>query len=554
VLKKVCGWNFRPGCKRTDTLVLCRVIHADQKKLRKEDTRRGFAGRLVGAQSLKAWGMRLGEKKADYGVDENGEPIPGAWDEWSPAMQEYMDQDCRTNLRLLQALKPWEYPRVPLELEHAVAELCFEMEQAGIPFDVPAAQELFQRLMVRRDELERELVAKYGEWQEVDRKFIAKRDDKKRGRVKGQEVTVYKTVVFNPGSRRHIEKKLREYGWTPTEFTDSGQAKLNEETLLRLKDSFPEAKLIVEYLLVQKRLGQLGLGDKGWLQAVDDKGLVHPSYHPNGTNTGRATHYDPNVSQVPTVVKPYGKEFRSLFHVPPGWKLIGADMSGLELRCLAHYLAFWDKGKYGDIVINGDVHWHHVQAYGWLPWGTELDKASLEHKKLRNDWSKRTTYAILYGAGDKKVGSISGVNTKEGGKLKANLMSGIAGMSKLQGVISRGVRRGYIKGLDGRHMPVRSDHAALNMLLQNAGAVLCKTWMVNVWRELHRLGFRHGWDGKVVFCIWAHDELQVAVREEHVETVKTILIEQARKAGEPYGFRCPLDGDATVGTNWAETH
>lgn len=552
LLWKLHKWAPRPGCRRTDTLVVARLIHADQKKLRQEDIRRGWSGKLVGAQSLKAWGLRLGEEKMEYGVDEDGKPIPGAWELHTPAMQTYMDQDVRTNLRLLQFLRPWEYPRTPIVLEHSIAELCFSMEEAGIPFDMDKAVDLYQRLVAKRDELEKELVTTYGQWEEVDRVFTPKRDNKTLGYTAGVEVTKYKTVTFNPGSRRHIERKLREYGWTPDAFTPSGQAELNEPVLLSLVAKFPEAKLIVEYLLVQKRLGQLADGKHGWMRVVDLKGRVHPSYNSNGTNTGRMTHHSPNVSQVPSVLKPYGKEFRALFHAPKGWKLIGCDMSGLELRCLAHYLAYWDNGAYADIVINSDVHWHHVQAYGFVPWGTVLDKENPQHKKWR-DWSKRITYATTYGGGDAKVGSIVGGTATQGKRLKRNLLEGIKGFGDFARLISASTQKGYIKGLDGRHMPVRSEHAALNMLLQNAGAVLCKTWMVNAFQELSTT-LRHGWEGDFVFCILNHDECQVACREELTGTVSETLVRQARAAGEPYAFRCPLDGEAVVGDNWSATH
>ena len=534
VLKKVLGYNTRPGIRRLDTLVTARLLHGD---LKNEDLKRqDFPSRLIGSHSLKAWGIRLGEFKGEYGYTEDGKPIEGIWETWTQEMQDYMDQDVRVNLRLLQALRPWEYPRVPLDLEHRKAEVCFAMETEGWPFDQKKAQDLYVELVTRRDEVEKQLVETFGSWQEVDKIITPKRDNKKLGYVNGVPVTKYKEVVFNPGSRVHIEKKLTELGWKPQEFTESGRAKLDEEILLKI--DLPEAKQLVEYLLVQKRLGQIGDGDNGWLKVVKDDGCIHARYNPCGTITGRATHYTPNISQVPAVRAPYGKECRSLFHAPQGWKLVGADMSGLELRCLANYLAFNDKGEYGRIVTGGDVHTVNQKAMG------------LETR----DQAKTACYAILYGCGDAKCGKIVNGTAKQGKAIKDNWKKNIPALGMLMKAVVANAGKGWLKGLDGRKLSVRSDHAALNVLLQGAGAVLCGTWLVNTFDALKAQGYKHGWDGDFVFCGWIHDEIQVACREDLTDIVGDIIVSEARKAGEPYDFKVPLDSSYVVGSNWAETH
>jgi DNA polymerase I len=525
VLSKVYGWHPRPGTNRLDTLVVARLLHPDIKKT--DAKRLEFPRKLVGSHKLEAWGLRLGEPKSDY---------QGGWENWSQEMHDYMEQDGRSTLRLLNHLKPWEYPHVPLDLEHRVAYICGLMEYHGWKFNTKGAQDLYSVLVKRRDELEQSLVAEFGSWQEIAKVYEAKKDNKKRGIKKGDTVTNYKTVTFNPGSRRHIEKKLRELGWKPKEFTESGQAKLDEEVLVKI--DLPEAKQIVEYLLIQKRLGQVADGDNGWLRLVDGPGFIHGYINSGGTVTGRATHSYPNISQVPSVRAHYGKECRSLFTVPEGWKLVGADMSSLELRTFAHYLSFYDGGAYGQLVTTGDVHTHNQQAAG-LP---------------TRDHAKTFIFALLYGAGDQKIGTIIGGSHKHGKRLKEKFFKGLPAYSKLTKRVHIGAAKGFLIGLDGRWLQVRATHAALNTLLQGAGAILCKQWLADFYDAMWESGYDFGYDGDYVIVGWIHDELQVACREEISEDVGKLLVECARAAGEPFNFRIPLDSSYSIGETWADTH
>lgn len=529
-LWKAKRWAPRPGTRRVDTLIVARMLHPNIKN--EDFKRKDFPRKLIGSHSLKAWGLRLGEPKDEY---------DGGWAEWNPEMHSYMEQDGRTNFKLLNFLKPWEYPRVPLDLEHRVAHVCNLMEEHGWTFDQQKAQELYVQLVKRRDSLEQSLVSKFGSWQEIDKVFTPKRDNKKLGYVKGVEVTKYKTVTFNPGSRRHIEKKLTELGWEPQEFTESGQAKLDEPILEKI--DIPEAKEIIEYLLVQKRLGQLADGDNGWLKVVKEDGRIHCRVNPGGTVTGRASHSNPNIAQVPAVkgkkgLVPYGKECRELFTVPAGWRLVGADMAGLELRTFAHYLSFFDGGAYGEVVIGGDIHTHNQNAAG-LP---------------TRDMAKTFIYALLYGAGDAKIGSIVGGSAKHGQRLKQRFFKGLPAYKKLKDRVDVACRKGYLTALDGRRLGIRSAHAALNTLLQGAGAILCKQWLADFYDEMEAAGYKHGYDGDYVIVGWIHDEIQVACRAELVEAIGETLVRCAKKAGEPFNFRIPLDSSYSSGYSWADTH
>lgn len=524
-LWKLYRWAPRPGCNRLDTLVVARLLYPNIKE---EDFRRiGFPKKLIGSHKLEAWGLRLGEPKSDY---------QGGWEEWSQEMHDYMEQDGRTTFRLLNHLKPWEYPEVPLALEHRVAHVCHLIEHHGWKFNKEAAEKLYSTLVKRRDEIEAELVAEFGSWHEVDKVFIPKRDNKKLGYKAGVEVVKLKTVTFNPGSRRHIEKKLRELGWKPKEFTDSGQAKLDEDVLLKI--DLPEARQIVEYLLIQKRLGQLADGDNGWLRLVGDDGCIHGYINSGGTVTGRCTHSYPNVSQVPSVRAPYGKECRSLFTVPDGWRLVGADMAGLELRTFAHYLSYYDNGAYGDVVINGDIHTHNQQAAGLST----------------RDQAKTFIYALLYGAGDHKIGTVVGGSAKHGKALKERFFKQLPAYKKLKDAVEVGARKGWLKGLDGRMLHIRSSHAALNTLLQGAGAILCKQWLADVYDTLLSKGYKLGYDGDFVIVGFIHDEVQIACKAEIAEEVGQTMVDCAVNAGKPFDFRIPLDSSYSTGDTWADTH
>jgi DNA polymerase-1 len=536
MLKKVVGWTASPHTVIRDSLILARFVFPNIKQTDSELVKRGkLPSKLHGKDTLGAWGLRIGIPKADY---------DGGFEEYTPEMGEYCLQDCITGAALVKYLKFDTLSQGAVELEHRVAILTEQMTEAGWPFDLIKATDLYTEMVGRRDELERALVERFGEWEEVDRVVIPKRDNKKLGYIKGEPVTKYKTVIFNPRSRVHIEKKLREVGWKPQEFTESGRAKLDEEVLGQI--DIPEAKDLVTYLLIEKRLGQLGDGDSAWLKTMRN-GRIHSSYNPLGTVTHRASHFSPNIAQVPKVKKNtkkeilvgeaggWGAECRELFHPGTGFIQVGADMSGLELRCLGSYLAHFDKGRYAELVVSGDPH-----------------QKVAELANLPREQAKTLKYAFVYGAKDTKLGKIAGGSAKRGAELRKGLFDAVPGLSRLVNMVHASAAKGYVKALDGRNIPVRGQHSVLNTLLQSAGAILCKRWIVKAFDELIAKGMRWGED--FVFLGWIHDELQVACRPELAEEIAALLVDTARRAAEGLDFRCPLDGEAKIGKNWRECH
>jgi DNA polymerase I-like protein with 3'-5' exonuclease and polymerase domains len=303
---------------------------------------------------------------------------------------------------------------------------------------------------------------------------------------------------------------------------------------------YPEAPLLTEYLMVSKRLGQLSEGDAAWMKLVTSKGFIHGSINPNGAVTGRATHMRPNISQVPNGEAVYGHDCRDLFGVPEGWLLVGADASGLELRCLAHYMARWDKGEYGNVLLNGDIHSVNQKAAG-LP-----TRAN----------AKTFIYGFLYGAGDAKVGKIVNGTALDGKNLKSKFLRGLPALKFLKEAVQDKCKKDHaLRGLDGRTVHIRSAHSSLNTLLQSAGALVCKLWVTLVEAELQALGLKHGWDGDYCLCAWSHDEIQVACRTQRVaDLVRYVAENQVKVAGDIFGFRCQLGGESKQGTTWAQTH
>jgi DNA polymerase-1 len=512
-----------------DTLVATRLIWANIKDtdnvLLKQEK---LPGKLFGSHSLAAWGYRLGNYKGDYS---------GGWETFSQEMLDYCVQDVEVTASLYQKIIDKNYAQQALDLEHQVAWLMAKQERNGFHFDMKKAAELLGTLVQRRGELERELKEYFGSWEVQLPDFVPARDNKTLGYKKGIPVKKVKTVEFNPSSRDHIADRLITlYGWKPADFTEGGKPMVDEVVLGKL--SYPPCKQLTEYLLVQKRISQLNEGGQAWMKC-EKKGKIHGSINPNGAVTGRATHSYPNISQVPSSGSPYGPECRALFTVPDDWLLVGADASGLELRCLAHFMAKWDGGKYAEILLGGDIHTENQKAAGL---------------STRNQ-AKTFIYAFLYGAGDAKIGSITGGAASEGRKLKQKFLRSLPALGRLVEAVQGAAKRGYLVGLDGRHIHVRSSHAALNTLLQGAGALICKKWLVLLEEHLQAAGLKHGWDGDYAFCAWSHDECQIACRTPEIASaVRKMAEDCVLKAGEYFSFRCPTAGESKVGKTWADTH
>lgn len=556
-IHKIYPWFEIPRDKRkfvVDTLVLARLVfsnisESDYGAFRRKE----MPGSLIGLHTLKAYGYRLGVYKGTYAEDTED-----AWAMFNEDMLKYNKQDVVVTEALYEKELAKHYPEAAIDLEHKAQWLMTKQEQNGFPFDIKGAKELEKTLRDRAAIVSskiKDLAPPI-----PDKVFIPKRDNKRLGYKAGVPVQRYKE--FNPGSRQQIEWVIRtHYGYSPQNeelYAEDGRLKIDETTFhfMAKDEEAPEAirtlaPLFEEQLMLTKRLGQLADGTQAWLKCVKGDGKIHGRVNPNGTVSGRATHSQPNVTQVPHNASPYGKECRSLFGVPKGWIQAGIDACGLELRCLSHFLYPYDNGAYANEVVHGDIHTANQKAAG-LP---------------TRDGAKTFIYAFLYGAGDAKIGKIVGGDATDGKRLKKKFLAGTPAISSLRNTIKKCLiaeeyhgkiikwRRKYLKGLDGRHLHVRSIHSALNLLLQSAGALVCKYWIVRTEERLLARGLTHGWNGDFALMAWVHDEQQIACRTPEIADIVIAEAQAAmRDTQAHFHFRVQLDTDGMKGGNWYDCH
>jgi len=511
VLERLLGTDFSK-CKITDTLVLSRLANPSRD----------------GGHSLESWGQTLNQPKGDY----------NDWDNFSHDMLEYCVQDVKVNTlvykRLLSELKGFE-PEC-IDLEHQVQGIISSQIKTGWLLDQEKCFLLLAELKEKKYDLEDKVhevfkplptfikkvtpkIKKDGTISVVGLKFLGEQWD--------TAIAPFSRIdfpVFNLGSRQQIGRHLQYYGWKPKQFTEKGQPIVDEAVLRAVKD-IPEAALIGEYLMLQKRIAQV----QSWLEAVKDDGRVHGYVNSNGAVTGRMTHSSPNMGQIPAVYSPYGRECRDVWTVPEGYKLVGMDASQLELRMLAHYMN--DEG-YTNEVLNGDIHTANQLAAG------------LETR----DQAKTFIYAFLYGAGDAKIGSIVGGTSVDGKRLKEKFLANTPSLGRLRERVGVASGRGYVLGLDKRRVYVRSAHAALNTLLQSAGAIVMKKALCLLDEYAILWGIDYNFIGNI------HDEIQTEVRADKSDVFGRLATSCMQAAGLYYKLNCPLEGDYKVGNTWADTH
>ncbi len=509
-VERILGVQITGGV--TDTLVLSRLYNPS----------------LEGGHSLAAWGERLKFAKGDY-CD---------WTALTREMLEYCRQDVRVTEKTLsfleKALDP--FGDTSVDLEHEVQREIHKQMSNGWLLDQRQAFDLVAGLKETQNELEdkvhekfkplptfvKEVQPKYkknGDLSSVGLKFLGDSWDNVGGAFSRLD-----WPEFNLGSRQQIGRYLRRFGWKPQKFTETGQPIVDEKTLETVT-SIPEAQLIAEYLMVQKRIAQV----QSWLDAVEDDGRVHGQVNAIGAVTGRMTHSSPNMAQVPAVGVPYGTECRALWVVPEGRKLVGVDASGLELRMLAHYMN--DK-EYTNEILNGDVH------------TANQINAGLSTRAQ----AKTFIYAFLYGAGDAKIGSIVDGGQRLGAKLRQRFLDNTPALAELRERVSIAAQRGHLRGLDGRCLHIRSEHSALNTLLQSAGAVVMKKALA----IFSQYAPKWNLDYKLLGSI--HDEYQIEARADHADKVGYLMVESIKAAGISFDMKCPLDGEYKIGNNWAQTH
>ena len=515
VIKKIMGVDLMDK-KIEDTLVMSRLFNPIREN----------------GHSLKTWGYRVNFVKQEQPID---------FEEYTPRMLEYCVNDVRLNEIVYHTLvkEGTGFSKESIELEHQVAKIMADQEANGFKFNEQEATMLLAKLKTKMNEVTDE-VQKTFKPRMVDIKLVTPKL-KKDGELSksGLRTEEYDRLIesgdyspfmrqelqeFNLGSRKQIGEYLIHFGWKPKRFTSTGQPIVDEGTLKKI-EHIREAKLIADFLLYQKRIAQV----QSWLDALEDDGRVHGSVIPNGTITGRMSHSHPNVAQVPAVSSPFGKECRACWTVDEGNVLLGVDASGLELRMLAHYMNDED---YINEVVNGDIH------------TTNQKLAGLKSR----DTAKTFIYALVYGAGDEKIGNVVGGNREQGKQLKNRFLTNLPSLRTLKERVQQAARRGFLKGLDGRKIHIRSEHAALNSLLQGGGAIVMKKGLSILANrlELSSTNFK--------FVANIHDEWQIEVPECRANKVGQLAVQSIIDAGNHFKMRCPLDGEYKIGGDWSETH
>tara|TARA_Y100000114_G_scaffold157004_1_gene186535 strand:- start:886 stop:2613 length:1728 start_codon:yes stop_codon:yes gene_type:complete len=498
-----------------DTLVLSRLFNPTRE----------------GGHSLDNWGYRLSYRKIEFEDYQN----------YSTEMLNYCVRDVQLNTLVYKRLQIESkgFSKESVDLEHQVAKIMNQQEINGFSFDSKSATLLLAQLRERLQSVEDEVHKTFKPRWVDDR--IVKPYIKKDGSLSKRGLTddEYNTCLnnndfepfmrrklepFNLGSRKQIGEYLIEMGWKPERFTPTNQPIVDEKTLSQITH-IHEAGLIAEFLLLQKRIAQID----SWIEAVSEDNRVHGFVIPNGTITGRMTHRNPNMAQVPSLASPYGEECRACWVVDEGYKLVGIDASGLEIRMLAHYM---NDEEFINEIINGDVHSSNQKLAGL---------------KSRNQ-AKTFIYALMYGAGDEKLGKVVGGNKADGSRIRKHFFANKPSFKSLRDRVQRAATKKYLKGLDGRKIYIRNAHASLNSLLQGAGAIVMKQalTLADKWATCNNIDYK--------FVANIHDEWQVEVKEEYADFFGDMAVKSIVESGKHFNLRCPLDGEYKVGGNWSETH
>ena len=451
--------------------------------------------------NLKSWGNFFKHPKGEH----------NDFTQYSEQMLRYCYKDTAVTKETAVYLEEnKDFSSQSYELERSVRSIIDQQQKNGFAFDIRNGTLLLSRLQDELDSYNKQAQ------EEIEPTIVELK-------------TKTKTIPFNIGSSPQCADRLMKRGWKPSVFTDKGAVKMDEKVLESI--THPDCKdlavMFARYRLLVKRVAFL----KAWVEACSDENRVHGKVFTLSTVTGRMSHSKPNMAQVPSVSSPYGKECRQLWTVsnPETHQLVGTDASGLEFRCLAHYINSKD---FTNAVLEGDIHSYNQK------------KANLSTR----DQAKTFIYALLYGAGPAKIGKIVGGRRKEGEKLLQDFQKEIPSLKKLRSQVDEASKGGSIKGLDGRMIKIRHQHAALNTLLQGGGAIICKQWLVEMDKEIRKTGL----DAKLVASV--HDEYQFEVAKPDIKKFTEITKSSIHRTTEILDLNIPLDSEYKVGNNWAETH
>lgn len=560
VLNRLWGTAIDP-LRCLDTLVVSRLINSwDYSR-----------------HSLAYWGERLGLDKIEF----------NDWSKLTDEMIEYCIRDVDVNEKVFEFLRKFiedERLQRAIDLEHKAAIICTEMHYNGFGFDIGKCEELYARVQKELEELDgaiqqafppRKVVSrtifpkptKSGSISKVDFRWVKDgRTPEELGAKVGVPFPIYETVVFNPSSVKQIIEKMWELGWNPTEKTkghinaerDLRFARGSERTILldRLEtykrtgwtisdenlstlpsDAPAASHLIVRHILLTRRLTTLD----EWKLAYNERTLsIHGEIRPIGTWTHRAAHKNPNTGNIARTSSEFGYEMRALWKARKGWRQIGCDAEGIQLRILAHYM---EDDEFTRALVSGNSD-------------DGTDVHTLNWKRLGSACKDRTTaktfiYSYLLGASAGKTAQVFGCSLNDAKQAREQFVNSFPGLKYIrEEMIPEDAQRGFFWGLDGRPVMCDSTHLMLAGYLQNGETIVMKhaNWL---WREQLRkekIPFRQ--------MAYVHDEWQTETIDDDdvVKFVKEVQANSIVKAGIDLGVKCPLAGKAVDGYNWAECH
>lgn len=523
----------------------------------------------AGILSLENWGEKLGIEQKVQHED---------WSVYTHGMGRRCQSDCRINEKAFQHLANKEHYALvaeALNLEQQVALIHASQSQYGVKFDIPKAIAFMKQLDKEKAQVE-ERVVKAGPWKGIIPAVAKKRQEEYRSethdgiwpwRKDGAYTKVterwfegtklpegaYNKVTFepfNPNNDEEVREVLLGLGWRPTEWNTvrdkmTGEVRVTSPKLT--EDSFhtlPEGlgQDIALFNTLSHRRSWL-LGKKktsGALTKIRSDGRISSQAFTCGTNTSRYRHQGA-VCNIPRVTTKYGREMRELFCVPKGRKQVGVDLSGIEARMLAHFLlnGNYTKAKETAALILSPDKKNDFHSFNAKQWGVSRDIA------------KNTLYALMYGAGNKKLAITAGKPESYGAKLKRDFYKAHPGIKELIADLETAYdRKRWIKGIDGRPLYIRQKNRLLNTLLQNAATIVFKRWMV----ELAQWSMRSEVKGKVSQIIAYHDELQFECSPEIAAQWADVCEGAAERIGRKMKLKIPIAAEGKIGMNWGDCH
>lgn len=551
-LKELTGWEPKPQTKIQDTWIMS-MLNSYKREHK---------------HGLGSWGEKLGNAKIDFDSDKF---LRGDDPEILDEMITYCVQDCKLNADVYKHLvgevkqiiehKP-NYIKA-LQVEHHFAQLDSQIKMKGWLFDMPKAEEYLAAMQKEMDDISARVEPKLpeitlkidpepkmpritstGNYHAVTARHLSELLDRQvfPGDAKAdeppwpldKEYQRLEVVQANLGNLDSVKEYLFSIGWEPDDWNwkrisqyemVKTTPKLTATSLNKLGDI---GKDIGTYYSTRNRHSVL----KGWIDEVSG-GRLRGRMWTIGTPTFRVRHEV--ITNIPAVDSPWGKEMRSLLIAEDGYRVVGADSSGNQMRGLCHYVG---DAEFTDEVINGDVHQRNADVLG-------CDRSV----------AKSFLYAFLFGAGDKKLGSVltGAPNAAVGKDARAKFANSIPGLKalkqKLDMIFHKTKARGnaFFPGLDGRRIYVESAHQALNYLLQAAEGVTMKGSMVYADKKLKEEGIDFYW------TLFYHDEFAAVVREDQADRVLEIFIEALTEGPKQYGVTC-MTGDGTIGSNYSDVH